>query len=218
MDHIDKIKRIINVWETGKEALNVTDIYIFKDGKNESRQLTVGSGLTEQGGGIKKALEYYLLAQPKDPIAPFVPLVGKTPLVANQEFRAHFGRVLDSPDWRGAFERVWAENYITPALEWATRHGFTLPLSILCVVDSWVHSGRVPDFLRARFPELPPSKGGNEKLWVIAYCKARGIWLANHSRRILRKTNYRVNDILRAAENGNWDLSKPFLANGKTVI
>ena len=58
------------------------------------------------------------------------------------------------------------KRYFQPAMQWADTNEFTLPLSALVIYDSFIHSGSILDFLRKRFPEVPPAKGGNEKTWI----------------------------------------------------
>jgi hypothetical protein len=48
-----------------------------------------------------------------------------------------------------------------------------LPLSMLVVYDSFIHSGSVPMFLRKRFIERPPANGGDEKKWIGSYVEVR---------------------------------------------
>jgi chitosanase len=61
--------------------------------------------------------------------------------------------------------------------------------------------------------------GGNEKVWVESYCKARRSWLANHSRKILNKTVYRMDFMIDRIEKGDWELTQsPFNANGVKII
>jgi len=50
-----------------------------------------------------------------------------------------------------------------PAQQWFDENGFTLPLSMLVIVDSLLQSGSMLWFLRQRFREVPPAKGGREK-------------------------------------------------------
>ncbi len=94
------------------------------------------------------------------------------------------------------------------------ENGFALPLSGLVIYDSYIHSGGIPAFLRRRFPASPPAKGGDEKEWIVQYLEVRLSWLANHSRPILQKTIYRVKNMLTAVNAGDWELSRPFIANG----
>ena len=108
--------------------------------------------------------------------------------------------------------------YFQPALTWANGHGFTQALSMLVIYDSFIHSGGILDFLRARFREQPPVDGGDEKVWISEYVQARNDWLATNSRQILRPTVYRTQCFAHEIARGNWNLSQlPIIAHGVPV-
>jgi chitosanase len=107
--------------------------------------------------------------------------------------------------------------YYQPAGHTFEGLGMKEALSMLVIYDSQIHSGGIPSFLRQRFPELPPSKGGDEKAWIAAYVKVRHQWLSTHSRKILQKTIYRTQCFLNQIKNNNWDLSQVVIANGVRV-
>jgi hypothetical protein len=110
------------------------------------------------------------------------------------------------------------ERYFQPALRWAGNSGFVRALSVLVIYDSFIHSGGILGFLRARFPEVPPARGGSEQAWIGQYIAARHDWLSGHERADLRASSYRTRDLLREVQRGNWDLaSLPILANGVPV-
>jgi chitosanase len=111
------------------------------------------------------------------------------------------------------FDRV----YWTPALRWANNNGFTLPLSMAVIYDSFIHSGQVAMYLRKRFPDKVPVNGGSEKAWIRAYLRTRRSWLAHHSIEILHKTVYRMDELQKLVEVGNWDLKSPFRVRGHVL-
>jgi len=89
---------------------------------------------------------------------------------------------------------------------------------MLVTYDSYIHSGRIPMFLRKRFKELQPLKGGNEKKWITSYVDVRHQWLKYHEKPILRKTIYRTQVFINEIERNNWNLEKlPINANGVKV-
>jgi hypothetical protein len=103
-------------------------------------------------------------------------------------------------------------------MAWADGNGFTLPLAALVIYDSWVHSGRILDSIRAMFPESPPAAGGDERTWVSQYVDARHNWLANHPRQVLHGTVYRTRCFQREIARDNWKLELvPIRANGVEV-
>jgi len=103
--------------------------------------------------------------------------------------------------------------------ESAAKNGFSLPLSTLVIYDSFIHSGSILYFLRKRFPEMPPAKGGDEKTWIRQYVDVRQGWLANHQLTILHATIYRTQCFKGEMARDNWDLSQlPIDANGVDVF
>ena len=116
-----------------------------------------------------------------------------------------------------AQDKIFDSVYWKPAYDWFVNQGFKENLSLLVIYDSFIHSGTILDFLRKKFSEVPPVKGGNERKWIEEYVTARKTWLAGHSNRILRNTVYRPNCFLKCIADDNWTLDKPVLANGVTV-
>jgi hypothetical protein len=89
---------------------------------------------------------------------------------------------------------------------------------MLVIYDSFIHSGSILDFLRARFPERPPASGGDEATWITQYVRVRHEWLTHHSNPDVRPSSYRTRDLAREIAAGNWDLAiQPIMANGCPV-
>ena len=96
--------------------------------------------------------------------------------------------------------------------------GWSLPLSMLVIYDSYIHSGSIPQKLRKLFGEYPPAKGGDEKKWIISYVDVRHQWLKYHTNPILQRTIYRTQCFKDQIDQDNWTLDKlPILANGMNV-
>ena len=144
---------------------------------------------------------------------------GVTPLVDNKQFKQLL-RDAGRKDliMQQAQDAFFDKRYFQPAMEWAGSNGFILPLSALVIYDSFIHSGSILGFLRERFPEVPPAKGGDEKTWIKQYVDARDHWLSNAENEVLRRTVYRTSCFKKEIARGNWDLSQlPIDANGVDV-
>ena len=115
---------------------------------------------------------------------------------------------------RTVFQRL----YWTPVLAQAEAVGVSLPLSLLALYDLAIHSGpgRLAK-LRPRFPEWPPSLGGEERLWTRALLQARHDWLTLHRSAVIRRTTYRTAALLELVEQGRWQLSTPLTVRGVRV-
>jgi chitosanase len=219
-DQKKKIQQIINVFETGTPAGKYDALVIFPDGKNGTRQITYGRSQTTEQGNLKTLIDMYIARHGKfaGEFAPFRNQIGTVPLVDNSTFKALLRKsAREDVIMRDAQDEFFDILYYTPALAFFTDLKLTLPLSLLVVYDSFIHSGRVLPFLRERFTALPPSRGGDEKTWVSEYVRVRHEWLETHTRTILRKTIYRTQCFRDQIKNNNWQLEKPVNANGTVV-
>ncbi|KAA2245429.1 chitosanase [Chitinophaga agrisoli] len=220
VDQKRKIIQVVNVMETGTPEGRYDVISIFADGKNGSRQITYGRSQATEQGNLRNIVERYVRANGKFSAAlePYLAKIAKQPLVNDAEFK----RLLkvsaqEDPLMRNAQDVTFEVLYYEPALHFFQNEGFDLSLSLLVIYDSYIHSGCIPAFLRSRFPEATPARGGDEKAWIKAYTTVRQDWLANHPKKVLRPTVYRTQSYLTAMKEDNWMLAKPLKAHGVTV-
>ncbi len=219
MKENETIKKILLIFEQGKPNIVYDKIYTFDDGPNDIKQITLSFGITEYGN-LRNFIRQYINSSGKykDFFLDYVDRIGRVSLVGDKKFIDTLKQSADDPIMRKCQEDAYESMYIEPALLWSDKNKFTLPLSKLTICDSFLQSGSILNLLRNRFSEKIPLNGGNEKIWVEQYCKARRDWLANHPRKILNKTIYRVNFILNRISLNDWDLEKfPMLINGTTL-
>lgn len=215
-----KIMQIVNVFETGSPEGRYDALVIFPDGKGGSRQITYGRSQTTEQGNLRNLLERYIALNGSFSAAfqPFMSKVGKVPLVDDKVFKQLLKQsAQEDPRMRIAQDETFEILYFQPALHFFNAEGFTLPLSLLVIYDSYIHSGSIPGFLRQRFAERTPVRGGDEKVWIAEYTKARQNWLATHKRKILHATAVRPKTYLTQMDKGNWDLSAPVTTQGVTI-
>jgi len=214
-------ERIINVFETGSVEGDYSNISIYADGPHRMRQVTYGRAQTTEYGNLRELVQMYAGAGGtySNDLRDFVDRIGTTPLVDNQRFKDLLRRA-------GAQDRLMRDTqdvffdrrYFQPAKQWADTCGFTRALSMLVIYDSFIHSGRILDFLRSQFPEPIPARGGNEPSWIKQYVDVRHNWLLNNDNPALHPTVYRTRDLAREIARGNWDLTMlPILAHGVPV-
>jgi chitosanase len=215
------VQRVLNAAETGTADGAYHDITIVADGKGGTRQITYGKSQTTEQGNLAKLIRLYCDKGGKyaAQLTPYQPVIGVKPLVDDSTFKNLLSRAgKDDPVMKQAQDEFFDEVYWEPAFEWFKKNEFTLPLSMLVIYDSYIHSGRILDTLRKRFAEPVPARNGNEKKWIEEYTKIRHQWLANHSKRILRKTVYRTNTYLGEIARNNWNLEMlPINMNGIAV-
>lgn len=215
--HKPRILSVVNIFETGTPEGNYADISIFADGKGGTRQITYGRSQTTEQGYLKDLVAAYIANNGtfSDQFKAYLPKIGVTPLVDNAEFKALLKRAAQDDDiMLQTQDDFFDKKYFQPAFKWFTANGFTLPLSMLVIYDSFIHSGSIPDWLRKKFPESPPVRGGDEKAWIKAYVNVRHDWLLSKGEP-LSKTIYRTNAFKTAMANGDWELPNPLVTQGK---
>ena len=215
------ILRVLNVAETGHPDDEPQAVYIYADGKNGRKQVTLGVGFTEDGGNLEKVLKRYIAKKGAfaDELSTQLPQIGKGTLAANKEFHQLLKKAGErDPLMAEAQNEEFNKVYLEPAFNWFTKNAFTLPLSFLVISDSYLHSGGIREALRSSFPESPPAKGGDERAWVRSYVEARHNWLSNHSNKLLRNTVYRTQSFRDQIAKDNWMLDRlPINMNGVAV-
>ncbi len=123
------------------------------------------------------------------------------------------------PLMKQAQDEVFDKNYWLPAVNHCADIGLKTALGYLVVYDTCIHSGpgRVTS-LRSKFPEASPSRGGDEKAWVLAFLNTRRAWLAANSNPLVQKTVYRIDAMLEIAKTNNWDLITPMTVKKVKII
>jgi chitosanase len=215
------ILRVLNVAETGHPDGKPHAVYIYADGKDGRKQVTLGVGFTEDGGNLEKALKRYIAKKGAfaDEFSTYLPQIGKGTLAADKKFHQLLKQAGErDPLMAEAQNEQFNKAYLEPAFNWFTKNGFTLPLSFLVISDSYLHSGGIREALRSKFRESPPAKGGDEKVWVRSYVEARHNWLSNHSNKLLRNTVYRTQCFRSEIARENWALDRlPINIHGVAV-
>jgi chitosanase len=215
------IERVVNVFETGTPDGRYDKITIYPDGKDKSLQITYGRSQTTEQGNLSKLLTMYIDNEGRfaEAFAPYVAKIGQQPLVNDDTFKGLLRQAAqEDPTMRTTQDTFFDLLYYRPAFQFFDSNAFTFPLSLLVIYDSYIHSGRIPDFLRKRFGEFPPAKGGDEKKWITSYVDIRNQWLKYHSDPILQKTVYRTQCFKDQIAAENWDFATlPVKANGVDV-
>ena len=213
--------RIVNVFETGKPEGDYGAVSVFDDGPGRVPQITYGRSQTTEYGNLPELLKNYIDSNGihAAEMSAYLPQLCSGVLVKDAVFKRLLKQAGSDPVMIRVQDSFFDEKYFQPAQKWADKNGFVLPLSMLVIYDSFIHSGSVRDFLRARFPEVPPVKGGPEKSWTSAYVHVRHAWLATHSNAALHPTVYRTACFKEQMDKDNWDLDKvPVMANGHPVL
>lgn len=221
------IQRILNCIETGNPDGDYDNITILPDGpltgnggNERMRQVTYGKTQTTEWGNLKDLVAFYIQNNGKfaEDMKRYTPFIGKRSLVNDKNFISLLEKAGKDPIMVTTQDSFFDSHYWNKAFAWFNLCKFTLPLSMLVIYDSFIQSGGILDFLRNRFSEVPPSKGGDEKAWITAYVKTRHSWLSNNIREDLRNSSYRTNDLLRGIKEENWELVGKFHANDVDIV
>ena len=215
------IERVVNAFETGSANGNYAAIAIFHDGPHDIRQITYGRSQTTEYGKLRELIATYTSTRGlfANQLRPFVEKIGSVPLTDSETFKTLLKRAgKECSLMQQVQDSFFDKAYFQPAKKWAEAQEFRLPLSLLVIYDSFIHSGSILWATRQKFSENPPSLGGSEKAWTAAYVNARHNWLASHPRAVVQKTVYRTTCLKNEIKRGNWNLDMlPISANGVKV-
>lgn len=216
-----KIERVVNVFETGTPAGHYGQVTLLDDGPGNIRQVTYGRSQTTEFGNLKELIQAYIQNNGTfaSQFAAYVNKIGQQPSLASD---ANFISLLKNsaaqdPIMKSTQDSFFDKRYYQPAFTWFTDNGFTQALSLLVIYDSYIHSGSIRSDIRNTFPESPPAKGGDEKVWITKYVDAREHWLSTRSNPIVQATVYRTQCFRQQIAHNNWDLSQVVNANGTNV-
>lgn len=218
-DYISLIKKVLLAFEQSTTTIQYSKVYLWNDGPDKRKQVTLSFGTTEYGN-LKELVRTYCLkgGTLSKELSSYISDIGVKPLADNTKFIKLLQDAGADPIMQAVQEQAYDDMYIQPAMRWCDKSKLVLPLSRLVVADSYLHSGSILMSLRNRFPEKLPSLGGNEKKWVESYCIVRRDWLATHTRKILNKTVYRMDFMQDLIEKGDWNLDQgKYVANGVSI-
>ncbi len=216
----DRIIAILNAFERddAKQETERGKIYIYRDGPNKTKQVTLDRGYVESGS-LWNVFEQYKKngGANANKLLSYKNQKGKQTLPNDKEFlKLIIDSAKNDKDFQDAEDKVFDELYWNKGVEYFSRGGFQENLSLAVIQDSILHSGGMLKFLTNKFPEKRPIDGGDEKKWIKAYLIARLNWLSNAGD-LLDNTIYRPQFFLREIKRGNWNFELPLVANGTKI-
>ena len=225
------IQAIVSIFETGHSHGDPSAVAILPDGAGISYGMHQGTDRSDtldeivvrylDRGGSATALADYLPRLDRDETTTIDP---RNPPQWVRTLVRLLQRAGEDETMRQAQEEVFDERYWEPCERICRAAGLRHPLSWAVVYDTCIQSGpgRVAKH-RARFREMPPSRGGCEKAWTRAYLAERLRWLQTYQSRnprtteLVRSTVYRPLALLELAGAGRWELRPPFRVRGVEV-
>jgi len=122
------------------------------------------------------------------------------------------------PKMREAQDEVFDEHYFAPAANMCNDMGLKHALSWAVIYDTCIHSGPgMVANMRKRFAASPPSRGGDEVLFIKQYLQAREDWLKSNANPLVQKTVYRMDAFQILVDNNFWNLQTPLTVRGVKI-
>ncbi|HEU4574625.1 MAG TPA: chitosanase [Chitinophagaceae bacterium] len=210
-----KIQDVISVFETSSVKPRYDILVTLHDGPGKCLQITYGKHQTTEYGNLKALIKMYCDSYGRyaSDLRSYLAYIGRpdTPLAKNESFKHLLKLAGTDYTMHEVQDKFFDQYYWDPAFKFFQQNNFSLPLSMLVIYDSYVHSGGILDFLRRRFGERTPINSGNERRWIKAYTSVRDKWLENHTNEILPPTDYRTDCLLEAIDTNNWELQHPVI-------
>jgi len=205
------INQVINVFETGKPEGDYARVVRRPDGPKGRVQISYGRCQATESNSLKDLIKHYISLDGwyVREFKTYIDRIGN--LHNDNEFFHLLIKAADDVKMCHAQDVFFDKRYFKPAEKWADKNRLRLPLSMLVIFDSFIHSGGI---LKAISVESPMS---DEKQWITQYVQARKQWLATHKKTILHKTIYRMETFEAAINDDNWDILKPINANGVII-
>lgn len=115
------------------------------------------------------------------------------------------------PAMHAVQDAVFADRYWKPAAAEAEAMGLVHPLSWAVIYDTAIHNGvsRISK-LRQKFPEVPPSNGGDEQAWLRSFLRARRDYVLGLNTDTKRKSAVRCDALMALCERDLWALAASF--------
>lgn len=212
---------VIRIYETGMPVGDYGKVSVRADGPGGVRQISYGVCQFAQYWTLGTVLQSYLDQQGtySKELKPYAKLFndyyktkkltsGFTSLPNDMFFRNFLSMAgQQDPVMRKVQDDIYKRLFFDPAYHFFLAEGFTYPLSLLVLFDTFVHTGpNSMPLIRLKFKEPTPAFGGEEKKWIKGFIEAKRDYLLNIPK--LVKTVYRMDTFANAVANNNWELKK----------
>lgn len=216
-------KAIVNIFETGRLLGNYASVVV---NSKDPGHLTYGrSQTTLASGNLYTLIASYCGA----PGAEFASQLQRyldrvqardLSLDNDMDLRSLLEQAGHDPTMQQVQDLFFDNSYWKPANQFAAnvtlanQKGLTTALGITTVYDSVIHGsfGTIRSAVAASF-QGPP----DEHDWVTRYISIRRGWLASNRIVVLHDTVYRMDELKKLTDSGNWDLNLDITMRGVTI-
>lgn len=212
---------IVNIFETGSargDYSNVTAV------QGDPGHLTYGrSQTTLPTGNLHLLVKAYCEAPEAafaTALAAFLPRLKVCDLSLGHDKALHslLHQAGSDPVMQAVQDAFFDRIYWMPSLNAAASLGLRTALAVAVVYDSTVHGSFKLIRDRTNAQGVPGAGGVREQDWVVRYIANRRHWLATNARvPLLKKTVYRMDEMKKLVDAGNWDLDLPILCRGVRI-
>lgn len=212
---------IVNVFETGSAHGDYGNVTVVP---GDPGHLTYGRSQTTLVSGnlylLAKAYAEVPGAALAATLAPYLPRLQACDLSLDNDtaLRELLQEAGSDPVMESVQDAFFDRVYWTPALNTATSLGIRTALGIAVVYDSVVHGSFKLICDRTNQQGTIGQGGLSEQAWIDGYIANRRDWLANNQQvPLLRKTVYRMDEMKKLADAGNWELDLPIDCRGVRI-
>lgn len=215
LSHIQKqtAQAIVNIFETDAVLGNYSTVTVLP---GDSGHLTYGKSQTTLGSGnLHQLIARYCdesEARYAKQLRPYLMALENrdTSLDEDQHLHNLLAACADDPIMIKTQDVFFDEVYWQLAEKRSQKQGLQTALGMAIVYDSTIHGSW--DYMRHRTNrEHGFMDALGEKSWLSKYINTRHDWLANHRRRILRRTTYRMHTFTDMIAEDFWNLPLPMV-------
>lgn len=212
---------IVNIFETSSVRGVYSQVTLIE---GDTGELTYGRSQTTLASGNLFGLIDGYCGRPgarlAEKLGPFLPALEAkdSELNTNLHFHNLLRAAADDAVMRDTQDEFFDSVYWEGAVLIAKRDGISTPLGVAVVYDSKVHGSWT--MIRKRVLDDPAAgtvADHGEKAWIVKYVEKRHSWLANHVRKDLRSTVYRMEAMEALIAQDAWMLELPLVVRDLTI-
>jgi chitosanase len=219
LTQVASARAILNIFETSSVLGEYGAVTVIP---GDTGHLTFGRSQTTLGSGnLADLIDRYVNnvgARFAQRLRPWLGRLGERDESLDHELHLHniLRATADDRVMRDVQDEFFDQVYWQPAVRSAQRLGIATPLGTAVVYDGTLHGSW--DRMRRRTDVQAGTVAAlGERAWIEAYVQVRRDWLANHPRRDLRPTVYRMDAFQRLISLGKWGLELPLVVRGHEI-
>lgn len=213
-----KIQSIVNVFETGDPDGDYSKVSKRYSGPYDTMRLWYGKAQTSQDQHLPALINQYIQAG-GECSDEFRGIDWRGPEICTNEYVVDLlikaGR---DPIMQCIQDEYFDRCYWLPAMEWCIRRNISTAIGKLVVYDSYVHTGKMLNFLLRRCEfKTPDNPNCDERDWIVSYLSVRHKWLGMHDKFYLRSQVNRIKFLEDLVRTRDWNLDNEVVVFGVSI-